>query len=117
MRFLAFIAASCLALLIVSRVQAQEESPRDYLYRVYPDHAERMDCVIRRESEWNPSATNPTSGAAGLAQFVRSTWLSTPEGKAGYSPYEPFAAIDAAIWLATNVGYRQWSVVYPAGLC
>ena len=117
MRFLAFIAAACLALLIVSRVQAQEESPRDYLYRVYPDHAERMDCVIRRESEWNPSATNPTSGAAGLAQFVRSTWLSTPEGKAGYSPYEPFAAIDAAIWLATNVGYRQWSVVYPAGLC
>lgn len=30
--------------------------------------------VVWRESNFEPGATNPSSGAAGLAQFLRSTW-------------------------------------------
>ncbi|MBO0732576.1 MAG: transglycosylase family protein, partial [Acidimicrobiaceae bacterium] len=31
-------------------------------------------CVIQRESTGNPTAVNPVSGAAGLYQFLASTW-------------------------------------------
>src|SRR4249919_2022838 len=58
-------------------------SPYEYLYAVHPRTARRLDCVIQRESRWTASAVNPRSGAAGLAQFLMSTWRSTPQGKAG----------------------------------
>ncbi len=54
--------------------------------------------------------------AAGLAQFVPSTWAATPEGKQGLSPFEPLANIDAAIWLARTRGWTQWQV-YSEGAC
>ena len=86
-------------------------TPRQYLYASYPFLARRLDCVIARESKWDPSATNRRSGAAGLAQFLLSTWLTTPPGRAGHSRYDPYANLDGAAWLATNVGWRQWQVV------
>jgi hypothetical protein len=86
-------------------------SPYEYLYAVYPRIARRMDCVIQRESEWKSWAVNRRSGASGLAQFLRTTWLSTPQGRAGASVFDPYANIDGAAWLATNVGWRQWQVV------
>jgi hypothetical protein len=86
-------------------------SPYAYLYATYPRLARRMDCVIQHESRWAAGAVNPRSGASGLAQFLRSTWLSTPQGKAGQSVFDPYANIDGAAWLATNVGWRQWDAV------
>jgi hypothetical protein len=36
-----------------------------------------IDSIIGVESGGNPNATNPTSSASGLGQFIDSTWLST----------------------------------------
>jgi Transglycosylase SLT domain len=91
-------------------------SPRDYLYARAPDLAARLDCIITGESGWDPSQRNPRSGAAGLAQFMPSTWATTPQGQLGLSPYDPLDSIDAAIWLAQNRGWTQWQV-YTAGSC
>ena len=93
-------------------------SPYDYLYAVYPGLARRMDCVIVRESRWDPGAYNRSSGAAGLLQFLLGTWLSTPQGKAGASRYDPYAAIDGAAWLITHdaKSWRHWSPVL-FGMC
>ena len=92
-------------------------SPYEYLYAMHPRIARRMDCVIQRESRWTPrSASTRRSGASGLAQFLRSTWATTPQGKAGASVFDPYANIDGAAWLATNVGWRQWQVV-TLGYC
>ena len=86
--------------------------PRDYLYQQAPDLAPRLDCIIAGESGWNPSTVNARSRAAGLAQFLPSTWATTPQGLQGLSPLEPQANIDAAIWLARTKGWRQWQVYH-----
>lgn len=68
-----------------------------------------MDC----ESNGNPNASNPYSGAAGLFQFLPSTWASTAP-KAGYpntSPFDPEANVATAAWLANRyeqLGYYYW---------
>jgi hypothetical protein len=90
--------------------------PRTYLYQRAPDLAPRLDCIISLESGWDPNSVNRRSRASGLAQFVPSTWASTPAGQAGLSPFEPYANIDAAIWLARTKGWNQWEV-YLRGNC
>jgi hypothetical protein len=95
---------------------AQALDPREYLYKQAPDLAPRLDCIISGESGWEPSQQNARTRAAGLAQFVPSTWAATPEGKQGLSPFEPLANIDAAIWLARTRGWTQWQV-YTNGQC
>jgi hypothetical protein len=97
-------------------VSAQALDPRDYLYHQAPDLAPELDCIIAGESGWEPSLVNPRSRAAGLAQFLPSTWASTPEGQQGMSPFEPKANIDAAIWLARTRGWTQWEI-YVRGRC
>jgi Transglycosylase SLT domain len=94
----------------------QPENPRDYLYERAPDLAPRLDCIIRGESGWDPNQRNPRSGAAGLAQFMPSTWATTPQGQLGLSPYDALPSIDAAIWLAQTRGWTQWQV-YTVGNC
>jgi hypothetical protein len=90
--------------------------PRTYLYERAPDLAPRLDCIIAAESGWDATQQNPRSRAAGLAQFLPSTWAITPEGQLGLSPFEPLASIDAAIWLAQTHGWMQWQV-YALGSC
>jgi hypothetical protein len=63
----------------------------------------RIECIIRHESGGDPNATNPRSKAAGLGQFLWSTWLTTPQGKAGLSPYDAAANL-AAIQYMLNAG-------------
>ena len=89
---------------------------RDYLYLEAPDLAPRLDCIISGESGWDPSQVNARTNAAGLAQFLPSTWAATPQGLEGLSPLDPNANIDAAIWLARTRGWQQWQV-YTIGLC
>lgn len=91
-------------------------SPHQYLYTTYPTVAQKLDCVIRRESQWIPSAQNPRSSAAGLAQILLSTWLSTPPGQRGESRYNAYSNIDGAAWLVTDGGgWRHWAAT--AGGC
>lgn len=90
--------------------------PRAYLYAEAPDLAPRLDCIINIESGWDASRQNAGSRAAGLAQFLPSTWATTPEGQQGLSPFEPQANIDAAIWLAHTRGWTQWQA-YTNGNC
>jgi soluble lytic murein transglycosylase-like protein len=71
----------------------------------------RLACIRRRESENKPGATNPRSGAAGLYQFMPGTWRTTPQGKAGKSPYDPVAAHEAAVWMVNQGRIREWDVV------
>ena len=89
-------------------------TPYQYLYATYPSLARRMDCVITRESKWDTWAVNRRSGAAGLAQFLASTWSRTPFGH--LSRHDPYANIDGAAWLATYGGWQHWQVV-NVGLC
>jgi hypothetical protein len=92
------------------------QDPRTYLYQQAPDLAPRLDCIITHESNWNPLGRNPRTHASGLAQFLPSTWATTPNGQLGQSPFEPFANIDAAIWLARTRGWTQWQV-FTMGFC
>jgi hypothetical protein len=86
------------------------------LYEQAPELAQRLDCIISGESGWDPRGQNPRSRAAGLAQFLPSTWAATPQGQLGLSPFEPLANIDAAIWLVHTRGWTQWQV-YTEGHC
>ena len=90
--------------------------PRLYLYAEAPDLAPRLDCIISGESGWDPSQVNGRTRAAGLAQFLPSTWATTPQGEQGLSPFEPQANIDAAIWLARTRGWQEWQV-FVQGRC
>lgn len=91
-------------------------TPYQYLYATYPSIARRMDCVISHESKWDAGAVNRRSGASGLAQFLLSTWYTTPPGKAGLSRLDPYANIDGAAWLARFSGWQHWTVV-RVGYC
>ena len=61
-----------------------------------------------QESRDTPSAYNARSGAAGSLQFLYGTWMSTPQGKAGLSRYDPYCvasggALDDQRWSAARV--------------
>ena len=73
--------------------------------------------IIQCESGGDPNAYNPYSGAAGLFQFLPSTWASTAP-KAGYpdaSVFDPTANVGSAAWLANRYQelgqyyWRAWS--------
>jgi soluble lytic murein transglycosylase-like protein len=61
------------------------------------------------ESRYQPGAYNRSSGASGLYQFIPSTWRATPQGRAGMSPFDPYANAEAAAWLYRVGGPRHWS--------
>jgi hypothetical protein len=69
--------------------------------------------IINCESNGDPNAVNPYSGAAGLFQFLPSTWATTAPA-AGYpdaSPFDPEANTASAAWLANRyqqLGYDYW---------
>ncbi len=70
--------------------------------------------VIDCESRGDPEALNPYSGAAGLFQFLPSTWavVSPKAGFAGASPFEPEPNIGSAWWLVNyylNRGKQPWT--------
>ncbi len=78
--------------------------------------ADQVDTAMRVmacESTGNPSAKNPRSTAAGLWQFIRSTWdwvagvLGLPTYAQG-GPYDPVGSTRAAAWLQANGGWQHW---------
>ncbi len=66
--------------------------------------------VARCESNYNPYAVNRSSGAAGLFQFLPSTWAASPEH--ALSPFDPVANSRAAAWLYQRSGPSQWVCSY-----
>ena len=69
--------------------------------------------IIDCESNGDPDAYNPYSGASGLFQFLPSTWASTAPraGYGGHSAFEPEANVALAAWLANRyqeLGQYYW---------
>lgn len=99
-------------------------SPYAYLYAVgeltrppssastpsTPPVSGRVACIIRVESHNDPRARNP-SGAAGLGQFLPSTWATTPQGKAGMSVYDPVANTAAINYMLQAGRAREFDAV------
>jgi hypothetical protein len=64
--------------------------------------------IAHRESRYDYRVTNASSGAAGLYQFMPTTWRHTPYGT--HSRYDPRWASLAAMWMWAHGGYSHWSL-------
>jgi hypothetical protein len=74
------------------------------------------DQIIARESGWEPGATNPSSGAAGLCQFLWSTWRWGEERFGIYgSPYDPITCIDMMNQFLLAGEYYHWACTVESG--
>ncbi len=92
------------------------ESPSSDIVQIIYNAADRwgqpradMLRVARCESNLNPRAVNPSSGASGLFQFMPSTFAFTPNGKAGQDIFDPYASADAAGWMWANGMRNHWA--------
>jgi hypothetical protein len=107
-------AASCL------KAGAQSEEVTYALHHAAVTYGVSEQCLVniaRRETGgtfW-PWVTNQRSGAAGLMQYLRSTWntLSWRAGYGGASPYDAWAATHVAAWaishpVESDGGLRHW---------
>lgn len=92
----------------------QVEQWRSMVQQFFPSNrVEEALKIIDCESNGDPNAVNPYSGASGLFQFLPSTWASTSPaaGYAGYSALDPEANTASAAWLANRyqqLGYSYW---------
>lgn len=71
----------------------------------------RIDCIIRLESRGDAHAVNPRSRAAGLGQFLPSTWMTTPQGRAGLSVFSPDANRAAIEYMLDAGRAREFDAV------
>lgn len=92
------------------------EQWRDLVAVYFPaSEIERALCVMSAESRGDPNADNPTSTAAGLFQFLRSTWDSvvpisvTGGSYASGQVYLPEPNVRAAAWLVAADGWHHWN--------
>jgi muramidase (phage lysozyme) len=60
------------------------------------------------ESRWNPRAQNRTSTAAGLAQFLDSTWARTPYRSENVYSAHANALAAGWLWRANGGSWREW---------
>jgi hypothetical protein len=91
--------------------------PQSYTSQSYTSQSSaRAACIISHESQNNPRAVNPRSGASGLGQFLSSTWKTTPQGRAGLSVFDP-AANRAAVEYMLAAGRAGEFQVVTSGLC
>lgn len=92
----------------------QVEQWRGLVQQFFPSNrVEEALRIIDCESNGDPNAHNPYSGAGGLFQFLPSTWETTSPaaGYAGYSVFDPEANVASAAWLANRyqeLGYDYW---------
>lgn len=92
---------------------------RSLVETFFPSHrVEEALRIIDCESNGDPDAYNPYSGASGLFQFIPSTWATTSPraGYAGFSPFDPEANVASAAWLA-NEYQRQGQYYWQAWNC
>lgn len=92
----------------------QVEQWRSLVQTFFPSsRVEEALKIIDCESNGDPNAVNPYSGASGLFQFLPSTWATTAPnaGYGGYSAFDPEANIASAAWLANRyqeLGNNYW---------
>lgn len=69
------------------------------------------NCVITRESNWNPGAQNPNSSAGGLFQWLSGSWLvaSHEAGWSGASRFDPVVAIAVSAYWVVHHGWSAWN--------
>ena len=67
-------------------------------------------CVAERESNFDPLAVNPATGAAGVFQFIPSTWasLSQMAGRGGASVFDARSNVAVAAWTVAHYGWHPW---------
>jgi hypothetical protein len=83
------------------------EQWRTLVTQYFPaDQVDKALQVMACESNGDPNADNPRSTAAGLFQFLSSTWARTPY--AAQSVYDPTANVAAAAWLWGQQGWAPW---------
>jgi hypothetical protein len=70
-------------------------------------------CVAEAESTFDPLAVNPSTGAAGVFQFLPSTWASLSElaGHGGDSVFDAPANVAVAAWTVAAYGWHPWRSV------
>ncbi len=71
--------------------------------------------IMACESGGDPNATNRSSGAAGLFQFLPRYWAgrAANAGFSGASPYDPTANVATAAWLLKTGGESHWECKAP----
>lgn len=90
------------------------EQWRSLVQQFFPSgRVEEALTIIDCESNGDPNAVNPYSGASGLFQFLPATWATTAPsaGYGGYSVFDPEANVASAAWLAGRyqaLGYDYW---------
>jgi hypothetical protein len=74
-------------------------------------------CVAGKESGFDPHAENPYTGAAGVFQFIPSTWDSMSEaaGWGGVSVFDAEANVAVAAWTVEHSGWGHWPVAEACG--
>jgi hypothetical protein len=67
-------------------------------------------CIANRESHFNPYARNPYSSAAGVFQWVASSWVNYSHryGYAGASVFNAYANIAVAAHAVADGGWGPW---------
>jgi peptidoglycan hydrolase CwlO-like protein len=72
-------------------------------------------CVAQHESGFDPNAVNPSSGAAGVFQFLPSTWaaMSVAAGYPGSSAFDASANVAVAAWTEGRYGWSPWVLDGP----
>src|SRR6266542_3783687 len=70
-------------------------------------------CVAEAESDLDPVAVNPVTGASGVFQFMPSTWASLSEmaGWDGASVFDARANAAVAAWTVAHYGWHAWASV------
>lgn len=77
-----------------------------------PQDVDRAVLIAWCESRYDPDASNPSSGAAGLFQHIPRFWAnrSAKAGVAGADIYDPAANTAVAAWLVySNGGWKHWN--------
>lgn len=69
----------------------------------------KITAIIMRESSGRARALNPSSGAAGLLQFMPQ-WYRGQWGYPVFNPFDPEANLRAGVWLWRHEGLSPWSL-------
>jgi peptidoglycan hydrolase CwlO-like protein len=90
---------------------------RDYFAPLGQHTVDVALCVAGAESGFDPHAENPYTGAAGVFQFIPSTWesLSEAAGWGGVSVFDAEANVAVAAWTVEHSGWGAWPVAEDCG--
>jgi len=86
---------------------------REYVALLGARTVEVALCVAEAESDLDPLAVNPVTGASGVFQFMPSTWTSLSDlaGWDGASVFEARANVAVAAWTFAHYGWHAWGSV------